>query len=295
LAEIFFEVDDNKNPIFKLPAALNGRRLEILSSEDVTHPVRGLVSGAAKFAMSFQQAIDALVESDFETRESASSSTPILVAFEKLCYSATEFFDLFTLDLAKALQLTPDKKARERFADYKGIVSKRRAIWATICNKIKHNNNVLVPYSKTYKSDGQSVRGYALYQPADMNKQFKNRLFHKNGEAFRSFDVSLNQLVHDILKCDNAAAKLISQLPDNAEQNLLVIPNVPFRIGDNLQTLLSRPVYAGDKEDVMFDGVAYIEQSLKLVRRQAIDRKGAGNEVSAIFLADEIVRHFEFE
>lgn len=295
MADLTYRLDDADNPLFKLPAALQGRRLAVSTESDVVHPIRALATGASKFAASFQNAVDMLNASDFYTAETESASPPVLTAFESLCYNVTEFFDLFTLDLAKAMNLKGDKKAKERFNDYKGIVSKRRDVWATICNKIKHNHNVLVPFRKTYNSDGLSVRGYALYQPVAQNQQFINRSFHKAGEAFRSFDLSLQQMVYDVLKCDIAAANLISQLPDDVTVSPLAAPEIPFRIGAQLQALSIRTVYAGDREQVMFDGFEIEGKSLKLIRKRALDRKGAANEVSAIFSSDEVINHFEFE
>ncbi len=295
MANLSFEIDGEHNPFFKLPTALDGRRLAISTKDEVVHPVRALATGASKFSSSLQQTVDALVASDSYTDATESSSSPILTAFESLCYTATELFDVYSQGVGTALNLAADKKAKERFRDYKGVVNKRRDTWAMICNKIKHNSNVLVPYRKTYKSDGFTVRGYALYQPAAHNQQFVNRTFHKAGEAFRSFDLSLRQMIFDVLKCDIAAAQLIASHADEEGAEPLATTKFPFRIGPQLRTLSNRPVYAGDREQVMFDGFDFEDGVLQLRRKKAVDRKGAANEVSAIFQADEIVNHFEFE
>lgn len=232
-----------------------------------------------------------LVASDAYTDNEESARTGVLNAFEDLCYRATEAFDVYALTIPKAINLKPDRSLKQHEASYREVVKKRRSKWALICNKLKHNHNVLVPIKHRSVDTGAIVRGFALCKPSGADKLVVNSELHGSRERSIQFDVAVRQIVHDLLRCDIAAATILKQLPDNGVETV-DYPSLPLRASDVLLKLARRVVLAGEKQPTMFDGYTFSEEYMHLERQQAVRLSGR-TEISVIYHADGMTRTFE--
>lgn len=247
--------------------------------------------GSIKFSNAFNDAVDALIASDLYEGMNKGAFTSLLKAFEDLCYKATEMFDVFTQMIPNAINFRPSSEFKKIAIDYADTIKKRRDDWAFICNKIKHNNNVLFAIRQRCLQSGETISGFALYQPVPPSGMFRNKNFHK-GERSRPFDIALRQLVHDIMRCDLAAAETLKKLPQTtSEKDQVRIPT--YQIRSKLELLGERRVLAGDHQKTMFDGFVMDNDGVHFNRSHAETMTGS-IEIRLNFRGDGFTNQYEF-
>lgn len=257
--------------------------------EEIHHPCRSIAMGSMKFSNAFNHAVDALIASDLYKGENEVAFTSLLKAFEELCYKATEMFDVFAQMIPNAINLRPSSDFKKISIDYAETIKKRRDDWAFICNKIKHNNNVLIPIRQKSLRSAETVSGFALYQPVPPSSMMRNKIFHKS-ERSRPLDIALRQLVHDVMKCDLTAAETLKKLPATSEKDQVHIPT--YKICSKLELLGKRRVLAGDHQKTMFDGFVIDNDGVHFARSQAETLTGEV-QVIANFCADGFTNEYE--
>jgi hypothetical protein len=291
MASFEIPADGDGNPYSAFARGLNGRRIPLAIAGEVTHPCRAIAFGAAKFERSLSRLVTELEKSDFYTAENEGSESDILSAFEDLCYTATEFFDVYAQAVPATIDLRPNKGLKSAEAHYRNVVKKRRNDWSLICNKIKHNHNVLAPVRQVSKLTGETVRGFSLCRPYGAQTLRVNTDLHGGGERSRQFDLAVRQVIHDLLRCDLAAAEIVDLLPDTSDE-ALVTPDVKLNIGGSLAKLSSREVLAGDNQPTMYDGFDVGSGKILFSRRSARMLRGQ-IEISVVFRGDGMTRTFE--
>ncbi|WP_322884006.1 hypothetical protein U8C35_17110 [Sinorhizobium medicae] len=234
MAKFLVPIDEQGNPFSLFSRGLNRKKINIGHTEDALHPCRAIITGAAKFERSFKSFVRELQRSDLYILDDEGSDSSVLTAFEDLCYCATELFDVYAQAIPAAINLRPDRSFRDAEQQYPEIAKKRRSDWSLVCNKIKHNHNVLVPLRQHSLKTGEVVRGYVLCKPVGADGLTLNADLHKAPERSRTFDSSANQMIYDIFRCDLAASEILGKLPENNDQ-AVVAPEVKFHIGESLR------------------------------------------------------------
>ena len=282
-----------------ITGALSGRRLVTAQPAEGADIFRSIAIAARRFAVSLDAAVAQMRLADtnvvFPFREGRRTNTydlePLLQAFESCVFRAAELFEAFGSDVIKALPALKDKRYKELKAEYIQTVSARRRSWTLICNKIKHNQNVLSSRAVLYLASGKIVVGYALMEPHGKDALFVNSALHKKPERARSFNLSLRQLLFDILKCDRAAAALVGQLPDDADEALPSV-QTEWSVGDAARYLASRPLWTVPNEKSMFDGFTVASDRLITARMHG-ERVAERYTATAALQGDGVTTIFE--
>lgn len=291
MAKFSVSFDDEGNIQSSFGRAWVDHQVPINVGDDILHPCRSIAMGSIKFSNAFNDAVDALIASDLYEGMNKGAFTSLLKAFEDLCYKATEMFDVFTQMIPNAINFRPSSEFKKIAIDYADTIKKRRDDWAFICNKIKHNNNVLFAIRQRCLQSGETISGFALYQPVPPSGMFRNKNFHK-GERSRPFDIALRQLVHDIMRCDLAAAETLKKLPQTtSEKDQVRIPT--YQIRSKLELLGERRVLAGDHQKTMFDGFVMDNDGVHFNRSHAETMTGS-IEIRLNFRGDGFTNQYEF-
>lgn len=282
-----------------ITSALSGRRLATVEPAEGADLFRSIAIAARRFAVSLDAVVAQMRLADanvvFPFREGRRTNTydlePLLQAFEACVFRAAEFFEAFGSDVIRALPALRDNRFKALKSEYVQTVSARRRSWTLICNKIKHNQNVLSSRAVLYLASGKIVVGYALMEPHGKDALFVNSALHKKPERARSFNLSLRQLLFDILRCDRAAAALVGQLPDDADEAL---PSVATEcaIGDAARHLASRPLWTVPNEKSMFDGFEVANDRLITARMHG-ERVAERFTTTAALQGDGVTTVFE--
>ena len=124
-------LDENGNVLSPVGEVLASRRIELINEDDFIHPCRALSNGWSKLERSLQRAAETLLESDFYTSKEEGATHGLLNAFEDLCYTATELFDVYAHHIPKAINLRPDRTFKASEEAYKNVVKNRRSEWSS--------------------------------------------------------------------------------------------------------------------------------------------------------------------
>lgn len=128
--------------------------------------------------------------------------------FGESVYRATELFDTYTQHIPTALGIKDDRAVRKRLSPFVDAAKQRRSPWANLCNKLKHNHYVLTPHRCRYSRTGRTVEGYRVSKHDEQNVLRAAPEFHVHARSI-SFGVALRELLHDILRTDSTAAKML--------------------------------------------------------------------------------------
>jgi len=277
-----FDEDGNVPSLFG--KAWREHPVPVNEGEDIIHPCRAIAIGAAKFETAFNAAVEKLIESDRYDREVEGPRSELIEAFQNLTYKATEMFDVFATLIPKSINLKPSPEFKHLAKSYDEVIKSRRDPWAFICNKIKHNGNIIFPTRHTLVKTNQCVRGYILFKPTAPSGITPNKTHHK-GEDSKPFEIAMQQVLYDVMKCDFAASEILRKLPKASDA--MHDARVPvYRVTDAARKLNRRPAFAGDGQKKMFDGFAIHSHQIGFQRQQAIAFKGR-QEIVNYFTVDE--------
>ena len=200
------QIDGDCNPRSALASVLSGRRVGLRYSSDAPHPVaaqsrayRAVAASCRLFLDEFEPTLR-LRSVDELPGDKASS---LADQFQQVIYRATEALDFYAR-LHEAFGDAPSSKLARR--EYKELVKRHRDHWALMCNRMKHNDNVIVPVGWHYSPNGPLVFGFGIcsYQGDALAP---NPKIHPNRAAL-GYAAELHQLFADLLSCELGAGKL---------------------------------------------------------------------------------------
>lgn len=174
---------------------------------DLPHPI----SMHSRAVRELDRAVAALITatSNEAIRASAASSGTdfsMVHLWQDAVYRATELFDTYCQHLPTALGVKEDKAIRRRIEPLIATAKNRRSSWALLCNRLKHNHHVLTPHRTKYVS-GRTVDGYRVSKHVGQTLRAAAE-FHQKVRAI-SFGVGIHELLHDVLRTDQTAAKMV--------------------------------------------------------------------------------------
>lgn len=292
MAKFEIPLDSTGRPISVTVAALSGRAIPILEGETKVHPFRSISVTGSRFADALADFLEILIASEARSARPGDGTHDLIPEkFEALCYRVSELFEVFE-KLPNVVNFRPSKNFKEAAKSYRTAIDHATSDWSKLCNFIKHNSNVIAPIRYIYQPSGTVVSGFGLCEPRPGAALDINFRFHQNGERRRSFNVSVQQMIYSVMRCDFLAAEAIRALP---EQDCERLPTheLFFDIANSVQTITSRPDFAVPTQQAMFNGINLERSRLVLHRKRAIYvREDA--QVSTALKADGFTRRFPY-
>jgi len=232
--------------------ALHGRKILLHDRPEFGHTITAYILLHQRLERALSTALKQL-DVEEERRKSEEYKNPkgnplwALDAFQDAVYHATELFDFYDKDILCYLRLEKSTSLRA-VQDYKSSIAKLKRTWAFICNKCKHNHAFLVPIEGSYNS-GEWVAGFSLFRRFGEVVSVEKDL-HRSAEVF-SYNWAFRSLLADMVKSDEAAAKLINSLQDDDKAPQLKTFINPLPYLHILNKITQRPKTLMPREDSM--------------------------------------------
>lgn len=182
------------------------------AKHDLPHPISMHSHAVREFDGAMAALIAATSSEAIRGGLDAASSVDfdLVQLWQNTVYRATELFDTYCQHLPTALGTKDDKAIRRRIEPFVTAAKNRRSPWALLCNRLKHNHHVLTPHRTRYQS-GKTVDGYRVSKHDTDNTLRAAAEFHRHVNAV-SFGVGIRELLHDVLRTDQTAAKMVGPL-----------------------------------------------------------------------------------
>lgn len=185
-------------------------------------------------------------------------------ALRTLIYVATETFDLYTQTIPKRLARGRNKTEVKLVRAYESAVKRLRHPVALMCNRMKHDCREIVTGQFVSEATGETTFVYRI-NTTHGGVQLADRQVH-NQIGFASFERTLHEIVHGLLRADVTAGELVGTLSDNCD--LPIELNGPSALGlaRVLKGLTETSPIVALSEPGRFDGVQLNGDKAFLVR-----------------------------
>lgn len=220
---------------------LQGRRLKLLEQRDRGEPLHAYAQAHRRLSRQLDTTITAITRMEDRRAEErwneSRTADPAYAAdaFQDLVYRATELFDFYALDIPAYLSLRQIDGPVE--THYRKGIKSRRDLWASLCNRCKHNHRFLVPVEGRLLT-GVHVTGFSLCGRVE-NQIAVDRVFHRQAEC-TSYNAALRQLISDIFFIDTVAAGALSFLPNDPDQPQLNSLQYTLPYLNNIKKIVGR-------------------------------------------------------
>lgn len=283
-------IDNDGNPILASGKAFSGRRLALKSGPNINHPIRAIVAGAKAFSDAYGDAANAIQTWRENSGDGGPHPHEAVRKFESLCYKTAEFFDAYA-ELPKSVVALRDPSFKEVFKEFTSLMKKCSRDWTLICNKIKHNQNILVVARYAYANLFETVEVFSLWKPVGADSLEINIDLHKGHSRSTPLAIAMRQVVHDLVRTDRAAAKLIGALPDDASAKSISNLEIKLRVGSPMQVVENWPLWRTGDSSAMVDTFTRSANVLHSVRVPTYRQRQAA-KVTFVFQGDGITRTF---
>ncbi len=260
------------NPDRDLPSlftqALAGRRIDLGGKPDEVHLYTAL-------AICWRKASEAATTLLCELRKLQATSSagedydegPVSQALKALIYAATEAFDFYHQTIPKQLEGGRGRPELQLVRDYQTTVKRLRDPVSLMCNRMKHQYREIITGRIASQVTGETTFVYRI-NVAYGGVQLPDRDIHRES-SFASFERTLHEIVHGLLRADFKAGELVRALPDN--YNLAIELKGPSNLG--LACVLDgqrdRAPTVARSEPGQFDGVQVLADKVVLTRVSA--------------------------
>lgn len=208
-------------------------------------------------------------------------------AFGDVVYRAAEAFEFYKKRVPAALSSPRIGQLKRPLKDYDTTIRRLLKHWATVCNAMKHASNIMVPIVATFER-GTVVHGYSVcghvHEGLALNKDI-----HHDQRSF-AYAVEIKRLVHDLLRSDLAAARLVASTP--MEEGVEVRQS-HSNIG--LAALVARlngiPAKGLPECASMADSYTLRDGSI-ILERSHVATTGETAKISVAYTVQEATRHF---
>jgi hypothetical protein len=192
---------------------------------------------------------------------------PVSQALRGLIYVATEAFDLYHQAIPKQLEGRRGKKEIQQIRGYQASVKRFRDPIALMCNRMKHDYREIVMGRIVSQATGERTFVYRI-NVARGGVQVADRDMHRQG-GFASFERTLHEIVHGLLRADFKAFELVRSLSDNHSLPIELKGPSSLGLAYVLETLGSRTPTVAQSEPGLFDGVQVLVDRAVLTRISA--------------------------
>jgi hypothetical protein len=192
---------------------------------------------------------------------------PLPQALRALIYAATEVFDLYHQTIPKRLESGRGRPEVQRVREYQAAVKRLRDPVSLMCNRMKHQYREIVTGRIVSRVTGEMTFVYRINVAQD-GVQLPDRDVHREG-GFASFERTLHEIVHGLLRADFKAGELVRGLSDNC--NVAIELKGPSGLGlaRVLDGLSDRTPTVAHSEPGRFDGVQVLADKATLTRISA--------------------------
>ena len=235
----------------KLVAALSGRHLEVVPTPEHNHPFLAV----CHCWLQFTKDLDAFLKTLATCERNWSPECAVLSpAFREVVYRAAELFEAYIKTLPKTMPLAMVKPHKLAFNGFTEAAKRHKKKWGTICNSLKHTNNLLLTAGSVENALAVPFYGFTLLAPEDTNTAVRNKDVHPNDEVHHSYAVAINELLVDLLKTDQLAAQVIAALPEGSEP--AVLQHTQQILAEaTLESVLTRPHIRFPDQPRLFNGL----------------------------------------
>ena len=174
-------------------------------------------------------------------------------ALKTLIYAATEVFDLYHQTIPKQLEGGRDKTEVKLIRTYQGIVKRFRDPVAMMCNRMKHGYREILTGRFVSEVTGETTYVYRI-NAAYGRVQMADQKVHRD-TGFASFEKTLHEIVHGLLRVDFKAGELVGALSDNYNLGIELKGPSSLGLARVLEALGESPPTVAYSEPGQFDGV----------------------------------------
>jgi hypothetical protein len=222
--------------------------------------------------------------------ESQLDDTEIIASLTAFIYASTEALDLYHQTLPSRLEDKRTKSEVKSIRAYQGSVKRFRDPIAQICNSMKHEHRSILAARLVSIASGQVVFVYRINTVRN-GVQVPDARVHK-GEGFASFERTLHEILHALLRTDHLAGELVSTLSDNNQVAIDLKGSQNLGLADILADLGRRRPIVALAEPGRFDGIEIHGSAVSLARVTA-DKLPEPTRRTVRFTVDEVARRVD--
>lgn len=282
--------DINGDPVLPTGAAMSGRRLLVKEGPDVSHPARSISVGANAFAKAYSRTVEAVCELRKIGVERSNAVEEVRTGFENLCYRAAEYLEAYE-KLPRALSALDAPPYREEFKKFRKIFNGCSRDWSLICNRMKHNQNALAIAVFYYPSLSATLEVFTLLQPNGADELKINENLHKSRSRSMPFTIALRQMLHDIVRVDRSAAKVLEMLPEDPTAAAFPATPMALSVGEAMKEIERWPFWSPADGSSMVDTFVRSGSGFESKRMNVTKRREAAT-VKFSIIGDGITRTF---
>jgi hypothetical protein len=238
----------------QLTAALAGRRLDLggINPDDI-YLYPALATGWAKVSEAATQLAHELTR----LHAAAAPGHPYdegdaPLALKALIYAATEVLNLYCKNLPKILPRARERPECQQIRAYHDSVNRLRNPIALMFNRMQNNYCEIITSQITSKVSGDTTFVYRLHIRGEVPPP-DERVSRKEG--FISFQRTLHDILHALLRTDAEAAALVRVLTDNAATPIKRKGIQALGLAPMLAFLRDRPPIVAYPEPTRFRGL----------------------------------------
>jgi hypothetical protein len=249
-------LNENRDLRSAFTNALVGRRVN-LDGERGPEEVHIYTALATRWRKTSEAATLFLDEIRRLQKTSASSKNyddrAISEALKTLIYVATETFDLYAQTIPKRLARGRNKTEVKLIRVYEATVKRFRDPVALMCNRMKHDYREIVTGKFVSESTGVATFVYRINTTMG-GVQLADRQIHDK-VGFFSFEKTLHEIVHGLLRADFKAGELVDTLSDNCDLTIELRGPSALGLASVLKGLAETPPIVALSEPGQFDGI----------------------------------------
>ena len=282
-------LSSDENPLSPFAIALSGRKVALNGGKPGAHPMQALAARWRVVAAAIERMADALTSEAFGGEE---ERTSVNAAWRALLYDATELFDVYAQLIPERISPLPQGE-KKKLAEYSATVKRLRDPWALICNRFKHQGAQLA-FLRATGGNNLSCRRFIVQIHTDAKSLLRDDVVHKNQRGGMPYVVRVQMLVHDMLRADVAASRLLNGLQD---QSCPAEParSLEIKMGAAMLRLSSMLATVLPGETVIYDSFVFAgNSSVRLGKARAI-RLTDPVKFSVTMEGDGVTNVFQFE
>ncbi len=212
------------------------------SNDEAVHPIRALARRSEDLSQCINKITSTTGISFRLPYDDNDIAKKLKIEFQDLCFRATEYFDVYEQGIfTQYFKRYKKDGMKERIGSFQNTVKKRRSSWAMICNKIKHNSNIIAPITAHYPLRMLSLHGFSLLRPKGIDSFDFNSDFHKKSDNKRSYITSIKKLISDIICTEYACIKIFSEVHKTLSPDILNLAKVTLPISNSLTNIQAWP------------------------------------------------------
>lgn len=279
--------------ISEFAEALHARKIRLLDREDRGSPLPAYAQAHRRLFRQLNATLTAINTME-ETRakelwKGSKTSEPQVSAdaFQDLTYRMTELMDFYEKDIPYYLSLNTGSKFKESLAIYLKRIKSLRGIWATICNRCKHNHRYLVPVEGHYY-DNQMVCGISMYGRVGEHVA-PDPILHSQSDAM-SYNWLLRNLIYSIITADSEAAEFVRLIPDSKSATGIISLTYSLPYPTVFRDIIMRPDTSMPGE-IMFPDISIDESyiNIDVSRPATIDQRAFNLRMWADIFGHQLV------